>query len=162
MQANQDEGDRSSPHPEAAASDGLEQAPGKVVKWGVISPGRDLPHAFCIDPVLTTVSSKTSDGTPFTWDRWNISEVRLNQTTSLLILQGMPLKTVFTNAVIADGENNTVRIYSGPFIFLKGQFHPESPIPAITGVVLGRLHEGASRLPEQEVFGSMVQVVLSP
>lgn len=107
------------------------------------------------------MTTATSDGTLFKWDRWDMADVRLAQNTSLLILQGLPLKSVFSDALLIDPSDAVAKIHPGPFIFLKGEFRLLDNPPRILGVVLARLHKDAADLPEQEVLGALVSIVLA-
>lgn len=161
MQENQDGGVRSSSASDAGSPGRVEQDPEKV-RWRILSPGYIRATGSCLDPVESKITSATSDGSIFTWDRWELGDVALEQTASLLLLQGMELKRLFNDASLVEPRDGNFYVHQGPFVFLKGTFEVTVSPPRITGVVLARLREDAANLLEQEVLGALVLTVLPP
>ena len=155
MSPNENEADGGSSTAEAGSSGGVEQDPhGMTVLvhapgW-IRSPARGL-RAFRQEVRSPGVR----------WDRWDISELRLNPPVSLLMLQGMSPQKLFdtANALLEVGDG---RFHAGPFLYLRGKYDPSDPIPRIMDVVLARVHECNPGMKKEDVLGLLVEEVLKP
>lgn len=107
--------------------------------------------------IMPNILTETSAG-PLIWDSWKTTEIRIEHTASLMLLQGLEIQRFFSAGVQLRSRNG---VACGSFLFLKGELSEIWKVPLlITNVVLAKVQHLPKNLSSEELLGTLISSIL--
>lgn len=125
------------------------------------APGWTQPPAHALKATRATFTIKLEEGS-FEWDRWDIPVFSLSSQAALRLVQGMQLQKLFDNAHLQVGDDpHLIGNWIGPFLLVRGEWHPYDVPPKLMNVVLAYIGELPSSISVEQAAGAIVQAALA-
>jgi hypothetical protein len=153
MQETQDANHEGAPVGQAYRTEGVVENPDRVE---LKTPGAESSVGYCDGFALT--KGLVTDGVQ--WEKIEIPELTLNQTSAILVTQGMLLQDLFArHSWFIDKKRGDV-LAVGPFYLLKATLtSPASPPLRLRGIVLAGVLQYPEGMKKMDVLGKLLQAV---